>query len=321
MIRSRETKRTGEAEARGRGRGVHTARAPLASGAALAAGIFLAAAAFLAPWASAASINPVQVEAHHPFTLALSYSSGNCASILSHRETRLIGGKLVLSALDEQSPNVRCAGMGPWDSRAEFTAPALDSGEYPVQIRWDAACEFSATPCPAGWNPIDVGTLQVTDSSRLGYHFTPRTARAGKAFTLLLQGGLRCGDEVTGHSADASTPPTLSLGYTVDRGSGLCDTIVRPLEFEVPALSAGIWQVSVWSTPYCAPGAICPLSLSVGFAGALDVEPSTEAIVPWRREFRTAPAGRGPGFRAGWGGSNRDAAGRIAKPFTGGSAP
>ena len=64
------------------------------------------------------------------------------------------------------------------------------------------------------------------------------------------------------------------------------------------------------------PRTICPLALMAPqLAGALEVSPVVEAVVPLRPETRAEPAGIGhPGFRSEWNGALRDAAGKVMRP-------
>lgn len=262
--------------------------------------------------AATAAFAPSWAEAQRPFTLALSGESQLCAPVFSHAEVRLSGGKLVLSVLMQQRLGVLCVNLPTFRYRAEFAAPALDTGNYPVQVRWREACEFDANPCPVAYDPQDLGTLQVTDSAHLEYHLGARSVVAGKAFTLPLKGGFRCGDKVTGLLADTARP-ALYLDFTMESGSGMCDTVVVPPAFAIPPLRAGIWQVYARRTAACPEGTLCPILVPAPrLAGALEVVESADALVPWRREPRAAPALRGPAFAAPWNGAFRDAAGRRA---------
>src|SRR3954467_14388449 len=98
--------------------------------------------------AATASSSPYWVQAHHAFTLALTGESQMCVPEFSHQEAALIGGELVLSVLEQQRIGYMCTNATSWPYRTEFTVPGLDSGNYPVKVRWRSACEFDPAPCP-----------------------------------------------------------------------------------------------------------------------------------------------------------------------------
>jgi hypothetical protein len=258
------------------------------------------------------SAAPSWVEAHRAFTLVLDGESPSCALQFSHPEARLIGGKLVLSALAQARPGVLCINVPSFHYRVEFAAPALDTGAYPIQARWAQACEFDPAPCPVAYDPGDVGNLRVTDSAHLEYRIPPVPVPAGQAFRLPLRGGLRCGDRVGSMSVDTARP-SLFLDFAITLLDGKCDTLVAPLQFQVPALQAGVWQVYVRRTVPCPQGKPCAALLPPpSLAGALDVKEGVSGLA------RPAPMRAGPahpsgaGFRIDWQGSARDAAGRRA---------
>jgi hypothetical protein len=264
------------------------------------------------------SITPAWVESHHPFTLALSGDIDDCAPVFSHPSSRLTGGKLVLTVLEQQRPNVDCVTRPPaWLYRTEFEVAALDSGQYPVQVIWAQACQFDPTPCPVAYQPQDVGNLRVTDSARLAYSFTPRAARAGQPFHLLLKGdGFNCGDLIKSATVDTSRP-VLRLDFLIEpHPEAECFAPFHGIDFAVPALQAGGWQVTANRSPYCPPGMLCPLALlAPQLAGALEVSVGTDAVVPLRPKPSAGPIGAGrPGFRSPWNGSFRDAAGKAIGP-------
>jgi hypothetical protein len=267
--------------------------------------------------ATTAAISPTWVESHHPFTLILAGESNKCAPVFSHQSYRITGGTLVLSVLEQQRPGVLCTNDTAWTYRTEFDAPALDSGEYPVQVRWAQACEFDPTPCPVAYQPQDAGNLRVTDSAGLPYSFTPRTARGGQDFHLRLKSStFNCGDLVKSASVD-TTRPALRLNFLIEpHPEVVCIAPFPGIDFAVPALQAGGWQVYAARAPYCPPSNICPLALMAPqLAGALEVSPVVEAMVPLRPETRAVPAGVGrPGFRSEWNGAFRDAAGKAMRP-------
>lgn len=271
--------------------------------------------ALAAATAPTGAITPVWVESHHPFTLALSGEIDDCAPVFSHPSARLTGGKLVLSVLEQQHPGVSCVTRPPaWTYRTEFEVAALDSGQYPVQVIWAQACQFDPTPCPVAYMPQDVGNLRVTDSARLAYSFTPRSARGGQSFHLLLNGdGFNCGDLIKSATVDTARP-TLRLNFLIEpHPEAECFAPFYGIDFTVPALQAGGWQVNANREPYCPPGMLCPLALlAPQLAGALEVTAGTEAVVPLRPKTSAGPASMGrPGFRSQWNGSFRDAAGKA----------
>ncbi|MBW8886868.1 MAG: hypothetical protein JF616_03830 [Fibrobacteres bacterium] len=266
--------------------------------------------------AATGSITPTWAESHHPFTLALSGQSDKCAPVFSHQSYRLNAGKLVFSVLEQQRPGVLCTTDTAWAYRTEFDAPALDSGEYPVQVRWAQACEFDATPCPVAYMPQDVGNLRVTDSAALPYSFTPRSVRAGQDFHIRLRGTFNCGDLIKSATVDTARP-TLRLNFLIEpHPEDLCIAPFPGIDFAVPALGAGGWEVYASRAPYCPPSNICPLALMAPqLAGALEVSPVVETVVPLRPETRAGPAGAGhPGFRSKWNGFYYDAAGKAMLP-------
>jgi len=276
------------------------------------------AAALPARSAPTGSITPAWVESHHPFTLALAGESDDCSPVFSHASSRLTGGKLVLSVLEQQRPGIACITKPvSWAYRTEFEVAALDSGEYPVQVIWMQACQFDPTPCPAAYQPQDVGNLRVTDSARLAYSFTPRAARAGEGFQLLLKAdGFNCGDIIKSATVDTARP-VLRLNFLIEpHPEAECFAPFHGIEFAVPALTAGGWQVTANRAAYCPPGMVCPLALlAPQLAGALEVSPGTEAVVPLRPRPSAGPAGVGrPGFCSRWNGSFRDAAGKAMRP-------
>jgi len=266
--------------------------------------------------ATTAGISPTWAESHHPFTLALFGESDKCAPVFSHQSSRITGGTLVLSVLEQQRPGVLCTNDTAWAYRTEFDAPALDSGEYPVQVRWAQACEFDATPCPVAYQPQDVGNLRVTDSASLSYSFTPRSVRAGQDFHIRLKGTFNCGDLIKSSTVD-TVRPILRLNFVIEpHPEVVCIAPFPGIDFAVPALGAGGWQVYAARSPYCAQGTVCPLALiAPQLAGALEVPPVVEAVVPLRPETRVGPAGIGRlGFRSEWNGALRDAAGKAMRP-------
>jgi hypothetical protein len=273
--------------------------------------------AFAAATTPTGAITPVWVESHHPFTLALSGEIDDCAPAFSHPSSRLTGGKLVLSVLEQQRPGVSCVTKPPaWTYRTEFEVAALDSGEYPVQVIWEQACQFDPTPCPVAYLPQDVGNLRVTDSAALAYSFSPRSARAGGSFHILLQDHFNCGDQIKSASVD-TVRPIVRLNFVIDpHPEAECFAPFPGIDFTVPALQAGGWQVYAARSPYCPAGTICPLALLAPLlAGALEVSAGTEAVVPLRPKSSARPAEVGrPGFRSPWNGSFRDAAGKAMRP-------
>lgn len=267
--------------------------------------------------ATTGAISPTWVEGRHPFTLALFGEGGDCAPVFSHKTSRLTAGKLVLSVLEQQRAGVACTNALSWPYRTEFDVPALDSGAYPVQVRWAQACEFDPTPCPAAYQPQDVGTLQVTDSARLAYSITPRSAPGGQAFHIRLHGNFNCGDHVLSATVDTSRP-SLYLNFSIESHPEiLCIAPFPGIDFAVPPLAAGVWQTYGSPYPNCPQGQICPLALRLApqLAGALEVTPGTEAVAPLRPMPAAGPAGAGrPGFRSPWNGSYRDAIGKATRP-------
>jgi len=269
--------------------------------------------------AATASSSPYWVQAHHAFTLALTGESQMCVPEFSHQEAALIGGELVLSVLEQQRIGYMCTNATSWPYRTEFTVPGLDSGNYPVKVRWRSACEFDPAPCPVANDPQPAGTLRVTDTAALSYHIKSPTVPAGQSVKLLLRGGFRCGIRYSDLTVDTARP-SLTLSFTAGQASGgECDTIVPGLEFTLPPLSAGVWQVYAAPMPYCAGGAVCPLlRMAPQLAGALEVKGSAlNTLAPAREAHRAVFADgragfRAPGFRADWRGVRRDAAGRRA---------
>jgi len=275
------------------------------------------AAAMPAGAATTASVSPYWVEGHHAFTLALTGETQVCAPEFSHQEAALIGGELVLSVLQQATPGFMCTNStssSPY--RVEFTAPGLDSGQYPVKVRWRTACEFESNPapCPVLGVLQDAGTLRVTDSAGLSYHIGPRVVTAGRASNLLLHGPFGCSDKISGVSIDTARP-SIYLNMTVEHPAIQCDTTVAGIGFALPPLSAGVWQVYAAAAPYCPPGSICPLyRLAPQLAGALEVKASVLSTQAPARGPRSLPVGIGrAGFRADWFGAPRDAAGRREK--------
>jgi hypothetical protein len=261
------------------------------------------------------SVRPSWVEAHRAFTLVVEGESPSCALQFSHPEARLTGGKLVLSALAQARIGVLCVNVPSFHYRVEFAAPALDTGAYPVQVRWAQACEFDPAPCPAAYMPRDVGNLRVTDSAHLEYHIPPAAVPAGQGFRLPLRGGLGCGDRVGSLSVDTARP-ALTLDFSITWLDGKCDTTVAPLQFPVPALQAGVWQVYVRRMSPCPEGRMCTMSLPPpSLAGALDVKEGA-AVLAAPAPKRSGPAlPPGAAFRIDWQGSARDAAGRRQPRF------
>jgi hypothetical protein len=236
-----------------------------------------------------------------------------CAPVFSHNSARLTAGTLVLSVLEQQKPGVSCTNAESWEYRTEFDVPGLDSGQYPVQVRWAQACEFDLTPCPAAYQPVTVGNLQVTDSARLGYSFKPRAARGGQSFHLRLFGDFNCGDKVTSATVEV-TRPKIRLNYQVDpHPEILCIAPFPGIDFEIPALDAGGWQLYAWTSPNCG-NVQCGIGIAPQLAGTLEVTQGIEAVVPLRPGTTVAPAGVGrPGFRSEWNGALRDAAGKAIR--------
>lgn len=284
---------------------------------------FLSLFAALSPAAvNTVGISPTWVEGGHPFTLELAGETDICVSDFTHLEAVPSGGALVLSVLQTRRPGFACTNAASWPYRVEFTAPKLDSGTYPVKVHWRSACEFDPAPCPAAYNLQDAGTLRVTDSAGLPYHISPRSIGAGQASKLLLQGRFGCSDRITEMSVDTARP-SIQLHLTVESPAIQCDTIVPGVEFPLPPLRAGVWQVYVLRSPYCPPGTVCPLyKMAPQLAGALEAGVSvtslrgTGSLTPGSRMagsrkpgFRN-PGFRAPGFQADWQNAPRDAAGR-----------
>ena len=262
--------------------------------------------------AATASISPYWVQARHAFTLALTGESQMCVPEFSHQEAALIGGELVLSVLEKQRIGYLCTNATAWPYRTEFTVPGLDSGSYPVKVRWRSACEFDPAPCPVAYDPQPAGNLRVTDTAALAYHIKPQAVPAGQAAKLLLRGKFMCGIRFTDLSVDTARP-SITLSFTADQAtSGGCDTIVPGIEYTLPPLGAGVWQVYAAPMPYCAPGTICPyLRIAPQLAGALEVKGSAlSTLAPARVSHAAVVAGGWAGFRADWRGVPRDAAGR-----------
>jgi hypothetical protein len=278
------------------------------------------AAAFAAPAFSAAppttaGIDPTWVESRHPFTLVLSGQSGHCAPVFSHSSSRLTGGTLVLTVLEQQTPGVACTNDLSWEYRTEFEIPGLDSGAYPVQVRWAQACEFDPAPCPVAYQPVTVGNLSVTDSARLSYSIAPGTARGGQPFHLrLFAGRFNCGDQVQSATVQV-TRPTIRLNYQVESHPEiLCIAPFPGIDFAMPALNAGGWQVYAYTSPNC--GVVqCGIGIAPQLAGALEVTQGIEAVVPLRPRTPAGPINAGrPGFRSEWNGALRDAIGKAIGP-------
>ncbi len=271
--------------------------------------------------AATGAISPSWAESRHPFTLALSGESDKCAPVFSHQSSRITGGKLELSVLEQERPGVLCVSTPvsrPY--RAEFDIPAMDSGEYPVQVRWAQACEFDPTPCPVAYQPQDVGNLRVTDSAALAYSFAPRSARGGQAFHIRLKAAVfNCGDLVKSATVDTARP-LLHLNFTIEpHPEVVCIAPFPGIDFAVPPLEAGGWQVLAGRGIYCPTGTVCPIAaVAPQLAGALEVSPEIEAVGPLRPGSASAPAlpaGMGrPGFRSEWNGVFRDAAGKAMRP-------
>jgi len=274
------------------------------------------------PSAAAATggISPTWAESHHHFTLALSGESDKCAPVFSHWSSRITGGKLELSVLEQQRPGVLCVDTPPaWPYRTEFDIPAMDSGEYPVQVNWAQACQFDPTPCPVAVQPQDVGNLRVTDSAALPYSFTPRSAHGGQEFHIRLKGAsFNCGDVVKSATVDTARP-VLRLNFMIEpHPEVICIAPFPGIDFAVPPLEAGVWQVFGGRAAYCPPGTVCPIAaIAPQLAGALEISPEIEAVDPPRLKPASAPAPAGmgrPGFRSEWNGALRDAAGKAMRP-------
>lgn len=259
-------------------------------------------------------IEPTWVESRHPFTLALSGQSGMCAPVFSHGSSRLTGGTLVLSVLAQQKPGVSCTNATSWEYRTEFEIAGLDSGQYPVQVRWAQACEFDPAPCPAAYQPVTVGNLQVTDSARLAYSIMPGAAHGGQAFHLRLFGNFNCGDSVASATVEV-TRPTVRLNYqVVSHPERECVAPFSGIDFAMPALDAGGWQLYAWTSPHCG-DVQCGIGIAPQLAGALEILPAIEAVVPLRPRTPAGPANAGrPGFRSEWNGAIRDAIGKAIGP-------
>ncbi len=266
--------------------------------------------------ATTASLSPYWIEGHHVSTLAVSGDmEGYCAPLFSHHEAQYADGKLMLSVVVESNPAALCAVNSTSPYRTEFSVPALDSGSHPVTIRWRQACELAPTPCPVAYIVKDLGNITVTDSAHLGYVFTPEHARAGAGIKIHLNGKFNCADQISAVSADTQRP-AIYLNFTVNpRPEIACIMPFPGIDFEVPALTAGTYQVFAARSPYCAPGTVCPLfRIAPQLAGALDVESAT-ALAPMRPKAGYAnpivKGGKsGTGFRAEWRGKAHTVAGR-----------
>jgi hypothetical protein len=282
----------------------------------LAAACALAALAPQARAANTAYMDFSWAESGHAFTLGLSGQMDNvCAPMFSHADAKLTGGKLVLSVLAQSNPAALCAAGAKSDYRTEFDLPALKAGTYPVQVLWTMACQYSPSPCPVAYDPQDVGTLKVTDSADLEYRFHPRAVAAGKRAELRLNGDFNCGDAISGVSADTSGR-AVYLSFTVDpHPEIMCISPFPGIDFTLPEMRAGAYQVMAARSPYCAPGKIClRLKIAPQLAGALDVLAATSLAPGMPRERigrKGAARSMSPaGFRVEGNGMIRDAAGR-----------
>lgn len=242
--------------------------------------------------AAVVTLSPSTVEAGAESKVTVSGKTELCMPIWTYQSVKESGGILTFEAAGQNNPTAKCT-AGPHDFSLDFRVPPLKAGSYEARFQRRLPCEMTNPKCEPFIFPDSAGTFTVVDRAKAPFSIQPRAAAADKSFDLFLTSkDFTCGNTFTNLSV-AVRGGQINLAFTnkVDP-LVLCPAIEKDYgpTFKVPALKAGVYQVSATVIPYCAKEPCGRPNLTPQFAGSISIGSVGPGTEPWT-EPGLVPAG------------------------------